>query len=178
MGLGSGSREQRRQERFERRLPLVLLDDDGSTPLDSNPVLRDISAGGMSFETGSFLNPGSEFRFCVELPGRGLVRGKARSRWIHPGPSGFEYLCGAQFQNLASGDTRALKRFLRPGGSAADKIFDALLGFGCCILAYLILRDSPGQARELYSRLMSLFERAPAVVAAAAGGLILWLLKR
>lgn len=56
-------------------------------------ILRDVSLGGLAFETDLPLEQGAAFEFALYVPARGWVDGTGRICWTKP--SGNALLCGA-----------------------------------------------------------------------------------
>lgn len=103
--------ERRREERRSKSAPLVLLEKKRE-PVNEGLVLRDVSAGGLAFETNLDLQKGDSIRFAVHIPQAGWVEGDGTICWCRPvGPN---TLCGAEIELMGWSDMKRLGRWLSP----------------------------------------------------------------
>lgn len=100
--------ERRRHARQSKDAPLVLL---RRGPAPEGAVLRDVSLGGLAFETAERLEPGSLFDFALYVPTQGWVDGTGSVRWVKRAGRG--WLCGASVTIQREGQRRLYGKWLR-----------------------------------------------------------------
>ena len=103
------SSERRRHERFAKDAPLILLRPElrgGS----GGAILRDVSLGGLAFETDLPLEQGRTFDFALFVPTRGWVDGTGRICWSKA--QGRTWLCGASISVRRWDQERLLRKWL------------------------------------------------------------------
>jgi len=72
--------------------------------------LRDVSLGGLAFETDLPLDHGSEFAFALYVPTRGWVDGTGRVCWSKPERN--SWLCGASISIRRWDQEKLLRNWL------------------------------------------------------------------
>ncbi len=102
MGEGHDGVERRQDRRFSLRVPLYIAVAEGTVRKIIHLRSRDISAGGLSFETARELQLEAEtqviFSGVGDLPGRYVIRG--RVVWKKLLPDTGRYLIGVQFTSF------------------------------------------------------------------------------
>ena len=101
--------ERRRQDRFKKDAPLILIRP-GMKEQNSGAILRDVSLGGLAFETDFPLEQGHEFTFALYVPSRGWVDGSGRVCWSKA--EGNSWLCGASISIRRWDQEKLLRKWL------------------------------------------------------------------
>ena len=112
--------DRRSHERVSRDAPLILLQPGPKTDREG-VVLRDVSLGGLAFETSLKLEVGSSFGFALYVPTRGWVDGTGRVCWLKP--SGDAWLCGASVKIERTDQSELLGKWLEPSTKGLLRYF-------------------------------------------------------
>ncbi|HAH07946.1 MAG TPA: hypothetical protein DCM05_15720 [Elusimicrobia bacterium] len=119
--MSEGS-ERREHPRHEKDAPLILIQK-GQRDIREGALIRDVSLGGLAFETTLPLEIGDTFEFAVYVPSKGWLDGTGRVCWTKPvGPS-LSRLCGASIQVRESGQERLLGRWLDDSSKGLLRFF-------------------------------------------------------
>lgn len=117
---GKGS-EYRKHARRSSKLPLIMLERKYG-PLKMGMVLKDISIGGIGFETDEPMDVNELFRFTLHLTERRWIDGTARVRWVKQ-HDGTGFLCGAEIESMNWRHKMMLKRHIEPKGMGLLRFF-------------------------------------------------------
>lgn len=112
--------ERRQHPRRSDDAPLILLHN-GARSIQEGATLRDVSLGGLAFETTLPLEIGDTFEFAVYVPTRGWLDGIGRVCWTKPAGEG--RLCGASVQILNWDQERLLDKWLDPSAKGLLRFF-------------------------------------------------------
>lgn len=112
--------DRRRHPRVSKDAPLILLQR-GPKEKGEGVVLRDVSIGGLAFETTLKLESGSPFDFALYVPTRGWVDGTGRVCWVKRNGSG--WLCGASVTVEHRDQSRLLGKWLNPSSKGLLRYF-------------------------------------------------------
>lgn len=121
------SDERRKHPRKESDAPLILLQPSPASGSEG-AQLRDISLGGLAFESAARLERGSRFEFALHVPTRGWVDGTGTIRWIRRGAEG--WLCGASITVERQDQKRLLRKWLEPSSIGVLRYFFPEAGGG------------------------------------------------
>ena len=108
----------RRHPRHKKDAPLILI---RSHPVSEGALLRDVSLGGLAFETELAMKNGDTFEFALYVPTSGWVDGIGTVCWVKP--NGESLFCGASIEVKAWNQQRRLKKWLKPTGKGLLKFF-------------------------------------------------------
>jgi len=114
------SPEKRKYPRRQEDAPLILLKN-GMRSIKEGATLRDVSLGGLAFETTLPLEAGDTFDFALYVPTRGWADGTGRVCWTKP--SGERRLCGASITIRKYDQERLLDKWLDPSAKGILRFF-------------------------------------------------------
>lgn len=153
--------EKRRAFRIAKSFPLTLLDS-SKILLDMESKLLDISEKGLGFTTLSPRAPGEVILFRVDVPGEGLVAGKAVTRWCRPDVDLSRYFAGAKIESFAWGHAAKIRRYLAPRSGRGLEHLDLFLMAACVVLGLLIIQNHAlSGSSALNQRLLEMFTWLP-----------------
>ena len=112
--------EKRKHPRRPEDAPLILLSN-GKRSIREGATLRDVSLGGLAFETSLPLQIGDTFDFALYVPTRGWADGTGRVCWTKPAGPG--RLCGASITIHKWDQERLLDKWLDPSAKGLLKFF-------------------------------------------------------
>lgn len=112
--------EKRKHPRHQSSAPLILLEKTAFAGREG-AILRDVSIGGLAFETTLELKAGDTFEFALYVPTRGWVDGKGRIAWTKP--AGKTTLCGASIDVREWDQKELLEKWLSPQDRGVLKYF-------------------------------------------------------
>lgn len=112
--------DKRKHPRHQKSAPLILLEKT-TFQLGQGAILRDVSIGGLAFETELDLKAGDSFEFALYVPTRGWVDGKGTIAWTKP--LGKTKLCGASIDIREWDQQRLLEKWLSPQARGVLKYF-------------------------------------------------------
>ncbi|MBI5244499.1 MAG: PilZ domain-containing protein [Elusimicrobia bacterium] len=112
--------ERRRHPRRREDAPLILIHN-GARSIREGATLRDVSLGGLAFETTLPLEIGDTFEFAVYVPTRGWVDGTGRVSWTKPISGG--RLCGASINIRKWDQERLLDKWVDPSAKGLLRFF-------------------------------------------------------
>lgn len=101
--------DRRRHPRHKKDAPLILLHKTPPVP-NEGAILRDVSIGGLAFETSLPLKNGDRFEFTLFVPEEGWVDGVGEVCWTKP--EGDRLLCGAAVEIKKWKQKKILERWL------------------------------------------------------------------
>lgn len=103
--------ERRRESRHAKHLPIQMFDEQRN--ILNDPVMMDLSIGGLCVELADAPPIGSSVMFRVHVPKHGPISGSGTVRWVYQGRN-LKYLCGVEFQTLGWINQQALRNYLHP----------------------------------------------------------------
>ncbi|MBI3549752.1 MAG: PilZ domain-containing protein [Elusimicrobia bacterium] len=109
----------RRHPRIRKDAPLILIEKGSGK--GEGAQLRDVSLGGLAFETRLQLRQGSTFGFALYVPSQGWVDGRGRVCWAKP--SGKGWICGASITIERAGQQRLLRKWIHPSTKGVLRFF-------------------------------------------------------
>ena len=171
--------ERRQHTRFDKALPVVLR---GAQVPVSEFSMKDLSRRGFRVETNLGLAVGEALGFEIQIPGAGLLEGKAKVRWATT-PTGFGNAeAGLEITAMRWGQAGALTRYLEPvtDGVNLFSFLDTMLQCACAVVLFLVAKEIFSNRPDLLRLYTSwLTETGPLYfVIAAAGAGIVALLRR
>lgn len=113
--------ERRRHTRHESNAPLILLEKSNTCVVRDGAILRDVSLGGLAFQTSLELKAGDQFEFALYIPTRGWVDGTGTVCWVKP--EGSVLLCGASVDIREWDQQKLLEKWLTPSDRGVLKFF-------------------------------------------------------
>lgn len=113
--------DKRRHTRHRKDAPLILLERSEIAVLRDGAILRDVSIGGLAFETTLDLRTGDRFDFALYIPSRGWVDGTGTVCWTKP--AGRNRLCGASIDVREWDQEQLLAKWLTPKAKGVLKFF-------------------------------------------------------
>jgi hypothetical protein len=113
--------EKRRHLRHPKDAPLILLEKSAVSVVRDGAILRDVSLGGLAFETSLDLKNGDQFDFALYIPTRGWVDGTGTICWTKP--AGKNRLCGASIDVREWDQEALLDKWINPADKGILKFF-------------------------------------------------------
>lgn len=110
----------RNHQRVTKDVPLILLQP-RSKAKGEGVILRDISIGGLAFETSLKMEVGRSFDFALYVPTRGWVDGQGRICWSKRNGTG--WLCGASVTIERTDQSILLDKWLKPSAKGLLRYF-------------------------------------------------------
>ncbi|MBI5202296.1 MAG: PilZ domain-containing protein [Elusimicrobia bacterium] len=117
----SGGADKRKHQRHKKDAPLILLEKSGASAVRDGAILRDVSLGGLAFETTLDMQPGEQFEFALYVPSRGWVDGKGVVCWVKT--DGKHLICGASIDVREWDQQKLLDKWLHPANKGILKFF-------------------------------------------------------
>lgn len=119
-----GADERRKHPRHPMDAPLILLQRAPEWPSAGRregAQLRDVSLGGLAFETSTPLETGTHFEFALYVPTRGWVDGTGLVCWRKRSEMG--WLCGASITVQRWDQEQLLSKWLHPSSTGLLRFF-------------------------------------------------------